>query len=144
MRYKPRPAMNLQALSKYFQKPDLGLLILRAGPGAMIAAFGVMKFLGGPSQLQSVGTAINAIGVDFWPPLFWGFTAAFAELLCGMLLIIGTLFRPAAFILTFVMAVAVASLWGKGFMEFAFPLAMGLIFFGLFWTGPGQLSIQKS
>ena len=52
---------------------DLGLLVLRAGIGAMFVGHGLPKLLGGPQRWTTVGEAMAYLGLDFasaaccWP-----------------------------------------------------------------------------
>ena len=131
-------------------RPDFGLLILRVFIGGMLAYFGLQKFLGGEETLRWVGSQIELIGIpapkDSVFPFFWGIMAAGSELLGGILVLVGFLFRPAAAMLTFTMLVATLAKMQStdgGLSEFGFPLLNMVVFFALIWTGPGKFSAQK-
>ena len=89
----------LSSLSKY---SDLGLLIIRLGLGIMFIMHGYPKLTGGPEMWEKIGGAMGNVGINFLP-VFWGFLAAFAEAVGGLLFALGLLFRPTAFALAFTM-----------------------------------------
>lgn len=135
----------LSAIAKFLDKPDLGFLIMRVVAGAIFVAAGINKFLGGSSALEQTGSAMAAIGIGF-APLFWGVVAALVETVGGILLIIGFLFRGAAFFLTGTMVVASIMMFQKfGFdiKSIGFPLLMLAVSAGLMFTGPGKIAAQK-
>src|SRR3954464_6259587 len=89
-------------LSRYHH---FGLLVLRLGIGAMMIWHGYPKLLGGTAGWTKLGGSMAAFGMhDF--PTFWGFMAAFAEAIGGLLFLAGFLFRPAALLLLTTMLVA--------------------------------------
>jgi putative oxidoreductase len=133
--------MSLKSVDTFLHKPDVGLLIIRVVVGVVMVVFGVNKFMGGQARLEGLGQAIGVFGITFWP-LFWGFMAALTETVGGFLLVIGFLFRPAAFFLFFTLLVAVATKWGGPFQEMAFPLVMVALFAGLLFTGPGRFQVK--
>ena len=83
--------MCLGFLEKY---RDEGLLILRIGLGIMFILHGLPKMMGGPEQWAGLGMAMGNLGITF-APAFWGFMAAFAELVGGICLLLGIMLRPA-------------------------------------------------
>lgn len=127
-------------LSRYH---DFGILLLRIGIGAMMIWHGFPKMKGGPDLWAKVGSSMSAFGVhDF--PTFWGFMAAFAETVGGLLVLIGFLFRPALLLLIITMSVAaIQSYKGDGMMGANHPLELGIVFLALFFTGPGKYSVDK-
>ena len=78
--------------------------------------------------------------------LFFGISAAGAELVGGALLVIGWLFRTSCLFLLFTMFVATATkiAAGGGLPDFGYPLALAIVVFAMIFTGPGQHSIQKT
>ena len=141
--------MNFQGLKSLFQKPELGLLIIRCGAGVLLALYGFRKFSAGEPVLRGVGSAINSLGLDIATnsvlALFFGIMAASAELFGGVLITIGFFFRPAVVLALFTMFVAVMSKLasGGGLSDFGHPLLYALVLAGLLFTGPGRISIQK-
>ncbi len=136
--------MGLSSLGKFFQKPETGLLIIRAFAGFAILIHGVPKFLGGTATLEQVGGAMSLYGVHV-VPLLWGFLAAATETVGGLLLILGLFFRPAAFLLFFTMLTAILShspqLELESLRGVALPGVLMAVFLGLMLTGPGAYSI---
>ncbi|MCC5807882.1 MAG: DoxX family protein [Opitutales bacterium] len=142
--------MQLSSVKVLFVRPEFGLLVIRVSVGALLAYYGLMKFMDGQDRLVGLGKAIENVGIpapDGTPmPLFFGIMAAAAELAGGVLLVIGFLFRPAAALLVFVMAVATATTYGMSegdLTRWGHPLIFTLVLLGLLFTGPGRMSIQK-
>ncbi|MEX0685050.1 MAG: DoxX family protein [Balneolales bacterium] len=133
--------MNLSFLDRY---QDFGLLIIRIGIGIAYMFHGFPKLFSGPERWESLGEATYHVGIDFIP-VFWGFIGASAEFFGGVLLILGLFFRPATIALFLTMAVATASHLGSGdpFTVFSHPLKMAILFFGLFFMGPGRHSMDR-
>ena len=132
----------LSRLSKYHHT---GLLILRLGVGAMMMLHGYPKLAGGPAMWTKLGGAAASFGLhDF--PVFWGFMAAFAEGVGGLLFLIGFLFRPACLLLLITMIVAVTKHIGGGdsVMDASHAIELGVLFLAMFIIGPGRYSIDKS
>ena len=135
----------VESIKHFYRQRDLGLLLLRVSVGVIMIIHGVPKFLGGTTTLEEVGSAMAYLGVNY-VPVFWGFMAAFSEVLGGLLLIVGFLFRPACFFLGFTMVVATLLNFSVG-SDFgsitAHPLTMTFLFFSLMFIGPGRFSVQK-
>jgi len=139
-------ALNQADLKKLLQDHDLGLLIIRIAIGGAVMAAGVPKFMGGQATLMQVGEAMGFVGIHF-APLFWGILAALTEVMGGFMILLGFLFRPAAFFLMFVMAVATLMLahTSQNFWQDALtPISYFGVFAGLLFAGPGKLSVQKN
>ncbi|MCB9234705.1 MAG: DoxX family protein [Bacteroidia bacterium] len=123
---------------------DFGLLIMRLGLGALFVMFGYPKLFGGPDTWARLGKAMSHIGIDFLPH-FWGFMAGFTELVGGVLIGLGLLFRPALTLLIVTMVVAAASHFGKGegIGGASHAIEAGIVFISLFLIGPGKFSLDK-
>ena len=123
---------------------DLGLLILRVGMGLLFVYYGYKMFSKGPDGLAHVGDAMGFLGIKF-APVFWGTAAATAELLGGILVILGLGFRFALAFLVFTMLVAVRLhlATGGGFMAAAHATECAIVFFSLMFTGPGEFSLAR-
>ncbi|MFA5256551.1 MAG: DoxX family protein [Opitutales bacterium] len=138
--------MKLPSIAEYCNKPQTGLLILRVMAGLTMILHGIPKFIGGADVLTKVGSAISMYGVNF-NPLFWGILAAAVETVGGLMIVLGMAFRPAAFLLFFVLLTAFLSMHPTfnlfKFGDIAHPWIMMWIFVGLFFTGPGEYSISK-
>lgn len=131
----------LSKLSKYHHT---GLLLLRIGLGAMMIAHGYPKLKGGPEMWTGLGESMNNFGIHSGY-IYWGFMAAAAEGIGGLLLLIGLWFRPATFTLLCTMIVA-ATMHTKeeGLMSGSHAIELGVVFLALFIIGPGRFSVDKN
>lgn len=121
---------------------DAGLLVLRLGFGLGFTYYhGWAKLTGGPERWADVGSAVEHLGIGFGHT-FFGFLAAFAESIGGLLIAAGFLFRPAALLVAGTMFVA----WvmhittGRGSPANAFKNLW--VALGLALIGPGRYSID--
>lgn len=123
---------------------NTGLLILRAGLGAMMMVHGLPKVMGGPDLWTGLGSSMKVIGINFLPT-FWGLMAALAEGMGGFLLILGLFFRPVNMLLAFTMMIAALVHFGKGegMMGASHAIEVGIVFFALIFIGPGKYSVDK-
>ncbi|HOU21981.1 MAG: DoxX family protein [Kiritimatiellae bacterium] len=117
---------------------NLGLVILRVFTGAALLTHGWGKMFGG------LGGFIENVGqMGFPAPAVMGFLAAFAESFGAILLAIGLLTRPAAFLIAATMAGAALKVHaGQGFsgQEMAWLYFFPALFFLL--KGAGQWSVD--
>jgi putative oxidoreductase len=125
-------------------KPDVAILLMRIGLGAMMMVHGVPKLLGGIEKWTALGGSMKMFGITF-APVFWGFMASFAEGMGGLLVILGIFFRPACTLLFVTMLVAAAShiSRGDGIMGASHAIETGVAFLGLFLLGPGKYKSGK-
>ncbi|WP_295402299.1 DoxX family protein [uncultured Thiocystis sp.] len=127
--------------------PDLGILFLRLGAGITMMVHGGLKFAGGQSFLSTVGANWSAaIGIHF-APLSWGIFVALVQTLGGLLIAVGFLSRPAAILLTFVMAVGAVMVYqktGMTFKEWSHPLEAALTCLAIFVMGSGRFSLEAN
>lgn len=130
------------AFARTLHRPQIGLLLLRLVVGGLMIAYGIPKFLGGADKLRQVGGAMSQLGITFAPE-FWGFMAAFTEVVGGLLIIVGFLFRPAAAFLLFTMLVAFLLLVGTGDLaRYGYPLTMGTVCLFFLLSGPGRIALR--
>ena len=118
-------------------KPDIGLLILRAGAGVLMMTHGVGKV--GRVLDGSFGFA-DPLGLGAAPSLV---LAAFAEFFCALAVVLGFKTRWAAIPVAITMLVAALlhhaeDGWGKQ----EFPLLYALVFIALALTGGGRYSLD--
>ncbi|MBS1781957.1 MAG: DoxX family protein [Bacteroidetes bacterium] len=131
----------LSSASKF---SNFGLLVLRIGLGAMMIIHGFPKLIGGPEKWAAVGSAMTHMGISGYFALF-GFLAAISEAIGGALIILGLAFRPACLMLigTMVVAATMHIKSGDGIGTASHAIELAFVFFGLFFVGPGRLSIDK-
>ncbi len=130
----------LSSLGKY---KDTGLLVIRVGLGLMFMTHGYPKLMGGPAFWTGVGSAMDHVGVHFFPA-FWGLMAALVETFGGFLLIIGLAFRPACLLLAFTMLIAAFKHHAEGgWLSGSHAIELGIVFVGLLFIGPGKISVDK-
>lgn len=131
--------MHWNSLSKY---QDIGLLVLRLGFGLGFLCFhGWAKLTGGPEVWADVGSAMSIFGIGFGHA-FFGFLAAFAESIGGLMIAAGLLFRPICSLLAFVMFTAMLRhfITGQGSPAHAFKNFFVLL--GIMTVGPGKYSLD--
>jgi putative oxidoreductase len=127
---------------------DFGLLLARAGVGLSVVIFhGYDKITGGPELWTKIGGNMELVHIS-WYPVVWGFLAAFAESVCAALIVVGVLFRPAAFLLAFTMFVAVlrhlnlpADNPNAGWSGASHALELMSVALCFLFTGPGKFSL---
>jgi putative oxidoreductase len=131
--------LKLKFLGKF---REMGLLIIRLGLGVSFVVHGSAKMFH-PEIWPQLGGAMVNWGVTF-APTFWGFMAAFAEFGGGILFVLGFMFRPAATMMAFTMAVALSMHLANGddFGKYSHALEVGVVFLGLIFVGPGRLSLD--
>lgn len=119
-------------------------MLLRIGLGTMFILHGYPKVFGGPEMWAEVGTATQAVGINF-SPVFFGFMAGIIELFGGLFLMLGLFFKPALAMLTAVMAVATANhiASGDSFSLTSHSIEMAVVFISLFFIGAGQHSLDR-
>jgi putative oxidoreductase len=122
----------------------IGLLVVRVGMGVAMIFHGYPKLLGGAERWESVGSALNYLGIT-WGHSTFGFMAGLIETLGGLLLIFGIFHLPVVFFLlsTVLVALIFKINTSDGFLGFAHPLEVSIIFLGLLIAGPGNYSIDN-
>ena len=136
--------MNLDKLASLIKKGNFGLLLMRVMLGVCMVMHGMPKMAGGSDTFEALGRAMEVFGVTYFP-VFWGFLAALAETLGGVLIIIGYQFRLAAFFIAMVMLVACLYDYNpeKVFQSISYPLELFSVFIALVFIGPGKFSIDR-
>ena len=121
---------------------DIGLLIFRVGFGLGFLYFhGWGKLMGGPETWAGVGQAMSLIGIDFGHS-FFGFMAALAESLGGLMLAAGLLYRPALGLLGLTMLMAALHHIINDVGSPAHAVKNLFLFAGMFLVGPGKFSLD--
>ncbi|MCC9166185.1 DoxX family protein [Pontibacter harenae] len=123
---------------------NLGLLLLRIGIGVMFILHGWPKLTGGPERWTAIGENMALWGLDF-APTFWGFMAGFSEAVGGFFLMLGLFFRPTCALLLITMLVATTRhvVAGDGFGGYSHALESAILFFSLYFIGPGAHSLDQ-
>lgn len=152
------PASKLQLTKEYvmnnttFQRligtqAGWGPLALRLAAGIIFVAHGAQKLFGwfGGHGLEGTAGWMASIGLE--PGLPMAVLAGSAEFFGGLALIVGFLVRPAAFVLSITMLVAIFAVhWSNGlFMAnngYEFALSLLAIGISLFVSGGGKVSVD--
>lgn len=127
---------------------DLGLLALRLGVGATLAAHGTQKLFGwfGGHGLDGTGAFFDSVG--FTPGRTNAMLAGLAEAGGGSLLALGLATPAAGAAAAGTMAVAASMNADKGFFAqnggYEYPAMLGLTAAALALGGPGQLSLDAA
>jgi putative oxidoreductase len=140
----------MQGIKSMFRHPDLGLFIIRAALGIILMIAGYNKIMGGTEQLHWVGSNVKYLGFNVEPntftTLFYGILAAGSELLGGLLLIAGWLFRTATVPLMGTMLVATLFKFqttSGDLTQYGYPMIFFFVLLGLLLIGPGKFSLQR-
>lgn len=117
----------------------LALVALRLTLGIIFIAHSSHKVYG---HLHDYAGFMTSLGIPAW----LGYVSAFTEFLGGVLLILGSLTRVAAFALVVDMTVAIAKVhWKHGLLGnggYEFPLTLWAMAFALIFFGAGPISID--
>ncbi|HSY13203.1 MAG TPA: DoxX family protein [Verrucomicrobiae bacterium] len=117
----------------------VGLLILRLALGAVMLAHGFPKAFGG---LQHHVEIVRSLHLPGW----MAYLSVAAEVIGGILLIVGFFTRFSAFAVFINMLVAIFGVHFKnGFLgqgNYQFPLTLAAIAFALIFSGAGPISID--
>jgi putative oxidoreductase len=116
----------------------LGLLVLRVGVGLALAfAHGLGKLPPSPGFVEATA------GLGFPLPGLFAWAAALAEFAGGLLLAVGFLTRPAAFVVAFTLAVAFfGQHGGDPFAEREMAFLYLIAGLGFMVTGAGRYSVD--
>lgn len=141
----------MNALLKKLMSTNAGFapLALRIPIGIIYMAHGSQKLFGwfGGYGLDGTGQWMASIGIE--PGVLMAFLAGSGEFFGGLLLLIGLLTRPAAFVTAFAMIVAILSVHiGNGLFiannGYEFGLALLAASVSLLISGAGKASLDSS
>ncbi len=130
-------------MKKFFYSEDniaLGLLVLRIGIGLAFILHGFPKlFLGGAAGLAK---GLAATGIP--GGIVGAYLAGIAEIVGGILLVLGLLTRPAGVVMAFNMLVALTFHLSKGdlFLTYSHAIESGIVFLALLISGAGKFSLD--
>jgi putative oxidoreductase len=99
----------------------------------------------GPELWAKLGTSMPTFGNEGLAT-FWGFMAAFAELVGGLFVGIGLFFGPASLLVAFTMAVATIHhlTEGDSLMDASHSFELFFVYTGLALIGPGRYSVDAA
>ena len=141
----PPSRSSARTFPPFRSRIDAGLLLVRIGLGiSFVFLHGAPKLLGGPETWIKLGGAMGALGITA-APAFWGFMAAFAEGIGGLLVALGLAFRPALVLLVVTMLVAALAhvvQFGDGLVGASQAPELAVVFAGLLLTGPGRYALD--
>ena len=127
---------------------DIGLFLIRATAGLLMAAHGAQKLFGwfGGSSMAQWAEDLGRMGIR--PAVAWAYISVGAQFAGGLLLAAGLLTPFATASLVGPMAVVVVQKWSKGFFNvrggYEFMLLLLLIGVAIAVTGPGAVSLDAA
>jgi putative oxidoreductase len=135
--------MKLKKIFAPTTQLDFPLLLLRLVIGFTFIIYGYGKVTGGVDMWKGIGESMVNIGINFGA-VTWGFIASWVEFGGGILLVLGFLTRPIAFLMMFTMIMAAIHHLkagdGVAIAGHAIELVATFIFFQ--YSGAGKYSID--
>ena len=128
----------LKNLSRY---QDQGLLFYRIFFGLSMMAHGYFKFAGGEQMLTGVGSMLGVFGITGGYYML-GVMAASAELIGGLLVILGLATRLGTLMIVGTLFVATVLELGHGFFKWDYPSQMMFGAIMHFIAGSGRFSFD--
>lgn len=128
-------------------KPDyinFGLLFYRLALGISMFYHGYLKYVSGEQGLYKVGAMLSALGVPIGFEVILGTIASYAEMVGGILLIIGLFTRIGTLLVVGTLAVATILNLNGNFFSWDYPSQMGFGAIMLFFAGAGRYSLDKA
>ena len=128
-------------------KPDyinFGLLFYRLALGISMFYHGYLKYVSGEQGLYKVGVMLSALGVPSGFEVILGTIASYAEMVGGILLIIGLFTRIGTLLVVGTLAVATILNLNGNFFSWDYPSQMAFGAIMLFFAGAGRYSLDKA
>ena len=128
-------------------KPDyinFGLLFYRFALGISMFYHGYLKYVSGEQGLYKVGAMLSALGVSSGFEVILGTIASYAEMVGGILIIIGLFTRIGSLLIIGTLAVATILNLNGNFFSWDYPSQMGFGAIMLFFAGAGSYSLDKA
>lgn len=133
-----RPAQSEASVSTF----DLGLLLLRLIPFAVLTIFGAQKLFGAFGGGGLAGTEASFAQMGYQPAWFFALLGGGSELVGGLLLMAG-LFTPLGTAMALgVMINAIVAVSSKPLDTLGFPIVLGAVALAVAFTGPGRYSLD--
>lgn len=128
-------------------KPDyinFGLLFYRLALGISMFYHGYLKYVSGEQGLYKVGAMLSVLGVPSGFEVILGTIASYAEMVGGILIIIGLFTRIGTILIIGTLAVATILNLNGNFFSWDYPSQMGFGAIMLFFAGAGRYSLDKA
>ena len=128
-------------------KPDyinFGLLFYRLALGISLFYHGYLKYVSGEQGLYKVGAMLSTLGVPSGFEVILGTIASYAEMVGGILLIIGLFTRIGTLLVVGTLAVATILNLNGNFFSWDYPSQMAFGAIMLFFAGAGRYSLDKA
>ena len=128
-------------------KPDyinFGLLFYRLALGISMFYHGYLKYVSGEQGLYKIGAMLSALGVPSGFEVSLGTIASYAEMVGGILIIIGLFTRIGSLLIIGTLAVATILNLNGNFFSWDYPSQMGFGAIMLFLAGAGRYSLDKA
>lgn len=128
-------------------KPDyinFGLLFYRLALGISMFYHGYLKYVSGEQGLYKVGSMLSALGVPSGFEVILGTIASYAEMVGGILIIIGLFTRIGSILIIGTLAVATILNLNGNFFSWDYPSQMAFGAIMLFFAGAGRYSLDKA
>ena len=121
-----------------------GLLFYRLALGISMFYHGYLKYVSGEQGLYKVGAMLSALGVSSGFEVILGTIASYAEMVGGILLIIGMFTRIGTLLVVGTLAVATILNLNGNFFSWDYPSQMAFGAIMLFFAGAGRYSLDKA
>ena len=105
---------------------------------------GYLKYVSGEQGLYKVGAMLSALGVPSGFEVILGTIASYAEMVGGILIIIGLFTRIGSILIIGTLAVATILNLNGNFFSWDYPSQMGFGAIMLFFAGAGRYSLDKA
>ena len=128
-------------------KPDyinFGLLFYRLALGISMFYHGYLKYVSGEQGLYKVGAMLSTLGVPSGFEVILGTIASYAEMVGGILIIIGLFTRIGSLLIIGTLTVATILNLNGNFFSWDYPSQMGFGAIMLFFAGAGRYSLDKA
>ena len=128
-------------------KPDyinFGLLFYRLALGISMFYHGYLKYVSGEQGLYKVGAMLSTLGMPSGFEVILGTIASYAEMVGGILLIIGLFTRIGTLLVVGTLAVATILNLNGNFFSWDYPSQMAFGAIMLFFAGAGRYSLDKA
>lgn len=126
---------------------DWGMFLLRLILGIVFVYHGYGKLFGMMPGMDAFSGMVGKMG--FPAPAFFAYAAAIVEFLGGIMLLVGTHTKHAAYLLAFVMLVAIGGAMhfgfgpnGFSFMSIELPLVLLVTSLAVAFIGPGSMVLM--